>query len=335
MLGGLLQHHDPDLDVLLIGRGKHGEALQHRGEAILDGPWGTHRVPIRASSDVADIQGSDFVLLTVKSQATTEAACMARPFLGDSVVISIQNGINEARLSPHLNPARLVMGVTATNMAVREPGRVSLQLGGASLLGPSPDGKNRDAVGGACQLLQKTGLPVQIHADINGVRYNKLAINAVGYASCLSASNFISEALADGRWRHHVGRVILTECLDVFEAAGIQPRRISGTPGLRSLRSGLRCFDLPIAGSALEAVVRRRYDKKPILFSLYQDLKQGKKTEVDFVNGEIVRLAESVGREAPGNELVVQMVHELEAQTSAGFFERQEVIHRFKNSVRS
>lgn len=331
MIGGLIQHHEPDIEVVLIARGRHGEALQRQGGVLLEGPWGERHVSLRASSDIREMAGSQYVLLTVKSQGTCEAIQAAQPFLDGATVISIQNGINEPRLLPQVDSERLVMAVTATNMAVIEPGRVSLQLGGTTLLGPAPDGANESAVRGAFGLLRRSRLPVKRHSDIAGVRYNKLAINAIGYASCLSASNFISEALADRQWRRHVGREILEECLETFRRAGIQPRRISGTPSLDQLRRGLSAFDLPIFGAGLETAVRRVYDKKPIIFSLFQDLKQGKTTEVDYINGEIVRLAEKHGLEAPYNARVVQLVHELERAESPQFYTRQQVIERFQD----
>ena len=330
MFGGLIQHHDPSLDVVLIARGDHGNALRRQGGVVLEGPWGRRDVSLRVSSDVAELDGSQYVLLTVKSQATCDAIQSARPFLNGATVVSIQNGINEPRLVPHVDPERLVMAVTATNMAVLEPGRVSLQLGGTTLAGPRADGSNAQAVDGAVDLLRRSGLPVRSHPDIDGVRYNKLAINAIGYASCLSASNFISEALADRRWRRCVGRPILEECLETFRHAGIQPRRIAGTPSLTALRRVLGGFDLPVLGSVLESGARRIYEKKPILFSLYQDLKRGKATEVDHINGEIVRLAQRHGIAAPWNDQVTRMVHELERAESPAFYTHEQVVERFQ-----
>ena len=126
----------PDVEVLLVARGEHGRVIAERGTILLDGPWGTREVPIAASADPAAIAGSQFVLVTVKSQDTESAASAAAPHWGDATVVSIQNGINDHRLAPFVEPRRLVMGMTATNMALVEPGRVSLQLGGATIFGP-------------------------------------------------------------------------------------------------------------------------------------------------------------------------------------------------------
>jgi hypothetical protein len=78
---------------------------------------------------------------------------------------------------------------------------------------------------------------------------------------------------------------------------------------------------------------RRRFNRKPIVFSLRQDLAHGKPTEVEFVNGEIVRLSESVGGAAPLNSEIVRMVHELERRGAGSFFSRDEVIRRMERIV--
>ena len=123
------------------------------------------------------------------------------------------------------------MGMTATNMAILEPGSVSLQLDGSTVVGPASDGTNTAAAKRAAQLLRATGLHIDEHANVLGVQYNKLAINALGYASCLSASNFITEAICHGPWRTAIGLPIVEECSAVFDKAGIMLDKI---PGRRS-----------------------------------------------------------------------------------------------------
>lgn len=329
MLGGLIQRHEPKWNVTLIARGDHGRAIRERGTLGLNGIWGRCDVPIRVSEKIAEIAGSDFVLVTVKSQDLEAALSAAAPHLGNATVVSIQNGINDEILERYIEPHRLVMGMTATNMAILEPGSVSLQLDGATVVGPSPDGVNETAVRAGAELLRKTGLSVVEHPNGLGVRYNKLAINALGYASCISNSNLITEAVCFPPWRQAVGRPIVEECINIFKHAKIEMAKIPGRPAVGGLRRFLRMLDQPLLGPAVAAVARRIYNKKPIVFSLSQDLRRGKSTEVDHINGQIVRLAEQHGLTAPCNAMVVQLVHELEARDAPGFMSREEVIHRF------
>jgi 2-dehydropantoate 2-reductase len=331
MLGGLIKHHEPRAAVLLIVRGEHGREICRHGAVKLDGPWGGRRVPIDASFDVADIADSDFIVVTVKSQDTEQALQAAQPYLGRATVVSIQNGINDEAMGRYVRPERAVMGMTATNMAILEPGAVSLQLDGTTVVGPAPDGSNAEAAREAAALLRKTGLQIDEHPNVLGVRYNKLAINAMGYASCLSASNFITEAVCFRPWRQSVGLPLVEECFAAFLQAGITLAKIPGRPDVARLRRFLRMLDVPLVGSAVGLAARRIYNKKPIVFSLYQDLRRGRTTEVDFINGQVVRLAQRHGGAAPRHALVADMVHELEQRNDACFFAREEVIERFKN----
>jgi ketopantoate reductase len=122
----------------------------------------------------------------------------------------------------------------------------------------------------------------------------KLALNALGYTSCLSASNFITEALANCPWREAVGLPLVDECRRVFEHARIELARIPGVPSLPRLERFIQ-----------------------FIFLLPQDLQRRKATEVDYTNGEIVRLAATVNIRAPMNAEVVRMVHELEERRDA------------------
>ena len=330
MLGGLLQQRASQIDVVLVTRGEHGRTIRDRGAVRLDGPWGSSTVPIKATGSAADVAGSDFVLVTVKSQDIESALAAAKPYLGGAVVVSIQNGINDDALAQYIAPERLVMGMTATNMAILEPGAVSLQLDGATVLGPSPDGANAVAAHAAADLLRQTGLQVDEHPNVLGVRYNKLAINALGYASCLSGSNFITEAVCHRPWRRAVGLPLVQECLAIFQRAGIALAKIPGRPDVKGLAKFPRLLDTPVLGGIVAAGARQFYDKKPIVFSLYQDLLRGKPTEVDYINGRVLQLANRHGMPAACNALVVELVHELELRGAASFFSREEVIQRFQ-----
>lgn len=328
MLGGLIRHHDPHSDVLLVSRGEHGRAIRDQGHVRLEGPWGVRKTPVATSANVADIAGSDFVLLTVKSHDTESAISTGAPYLGNATLISIQNGINDDTLARHVDPARTVMGMTATNMATLQPGVVSMQLDGVTVVGPHPTGVNAAATRRAAELLRKTGLKIEEHPNVLGVRYNKLALNVVGYASCLSQSNFITEAVCHGPWRRQVGLPLVEECIRTFDRAGVTLARISGRPDIHGFRKFLLRLNSPLTGPVIGVAARLLYNRKPIIFSLYQDLLHGKKTEVEHINGQIVRVAGEHGAEAPYNAAVVQLCHALE-QRGGAFFTREEVIRRF------
>jgi 2-dehydropantoate 2-reductase len=127
---------------------------------------------------------------------------------------------------------------------------------------------------------------------------------------------------------------IIAECRRVFARAGIPLRTIPGVPSLRRIGRLTRMMSWPAIGRGICFGARRKFDRKPIVFSLQQDLKRGKPTEVEHINGEIVRLAATVELSAPMNAEVVRMVHELEHRGAGSFFSREEVIRRFERVLR-
>jgi 2-dehydropantoate 2-reductase len=331
MFAALLKYHAPELDVLVVVRGTHGEAVAETGAVEILGPWGTRQVPVAWSFDPQDVAGSDIVLVTVKSQATAEALEQAGAALGDAVVVSIQNGINDAHYEEVVPPDRLVMGMTTTNMAIRKPGQVSMQLDGCTLFGPPVGARGSGHVDRVVRLLERIGEPgltFASHPNILGIRYNKLTINALGYASCLSASNFVTEALFHRAWREEVGRAIIHESKQILSATGVELAKIPGRSDLSRIENLMLALNLPILGKMVRQAIRGRFERSPIVFSLYQDLERGKPTEVDHINGQIVRLAESANLAAPVNAEIVRMTRELEQRPAGTFFDRQDVIDR-------
>lgn len=334
LLGGLLKFHEPEIDVLLIGRGAHGAALRERGKLKLLGRWGTREVSVCFSDNVADAAGSDVILFTVKSHATEATIRALAPHIGNATLVSVQNGINGRLLAPHVPAAHLVIGMYAGNVAVIEPGVVSVQLDGIILLGPPQRGPLTAAVRQATALLERTGLRVHALGNTLGAQYNKLAVNALGYASAMSRSNFVTEALLCRPWRRRLAWPILGECLRVFGKAGVRLAGVPGVPDIGSFRFLLLLFSVPIVGDIGGWIMRFFFNRKPILFSLQLDLERRKPTEINFINGEVARLAREVGLEAPHNSRVVELVHELEKRGDGTFFTRDEVLDRFQD-VRS
>jgi len=331
MLGGLIKRHAPDLDVVLIARGEHGDAMRSQGGVQLQGRWGVVHVPLHVTDDVQALAGSDYVLLTVKAYSTEEAIRTAAEQIGGATVISIQNGVNQPILSRYLPPARLMMGMTATNVAVSAPGTVTMQRNDATVIGPGFADGSREATNAAANLLRQSRLKIVTDPNVVGSQYNKLIFNTLGAASSLSASDFLGDAVLHRAWRREVAIPLQRESLDVLIRSGIRLSRIPGAPDVYRFRRLLHALNWPVLGRTTEFAVRRFFNRKPIRFSLAIDLVRGKRTEVDFINGEIVRLAEDHGLGAPMNAKVVELVHALERR--GGFFTRDEVIASLKSAM--
>ncbi len=330
MVGGLLKHRAPEVDVRLLARGAHGEAMQGQGGVHLQGPWGTVHVALPVTTHPAELRGADFVILTVKSQATEGAIRSVSQHLNGAVLISLQNGINQHVLAEYVPADKLVMGLTTTIIAIHDPGSVVLVRNGPTFLGPSTSNASMHSAQMAAALLKPTGLPIVLQPDILGAQYNKLVFNALGTAAALSASDFLTEAILHRPWRDAVGIPLHRESLEVLDRTDTRIRRLPSGADVYRMGRLLRTLNRPVIGPLTSMVARRITGRRPFRFSVHRDLSQGKSTEVDYINGELVRLAKKSGMPAPLNEKIVEWVHKIEQ--CGKFYSREEVIAIFQQA---
>ncbi|TWT93606.1 ketopantoate reductase family protein [Neorhodopirellula pilleata] len=330
MFGGLIKHHQPETEVVLIARGDHGREMQQRGIVSLRGSWGQRDVPITASSDPAAVAGSDLILFTVKTQDTVATATQFADWIGDAIVVSLQNGINQHLLAPIVREENLLVGMTATNMSIDQPGVVTCNRSGVSVIGPASKRVTGATLDLANRTLAASQLPIEISDRILGAQYNKLLLNTMGYASVLSATDFLREGILDRDWRNQVALPILDEGLRVLAAANRSIERVGGMSDVFRFRRMLRTFNLPGFQVLVRNVLRGPLRLPSLKYSVYQDLMRNRPTEIDYVNGEVVRLANECHIDAPLNAEVVRLVHELESVDDVTFFSRREITERFR-----
>ncbi len=325
MIGGLIAAHDPSVELRLWARGEHARQMRTQGGVTLLGPWGTKHAAARVCEDPKDLRGSDLVLLTVKSQDTAATLEAAAGEFGAAPVVSLQNGINQHVMERYLQPQQLLVGMTATNMAIPKPGTVSLQRDGITVVGSVADPSPTAMIERVIALLRLSTLKMQSQRNIIGVQYNKVAMNTIGYTSVLSRSHFLRDCILDRQWRQQIAEPMLDECFATYKAAGIHLETVPGPSDVRRFRRLLHQLDRPCLGVLYGWGVRHAARQR-IVYSVEQDLMRGRPTEIDYVNGQIVRLAAEHGCEAPLNKKVVDLVHQLESEPSPTFLSRERVI---------
>jgi 2-dehydropantoate 2-reductase len=337
MIAGLIRKNDPTIDLWLLARGEHADQMRSRGKMELRGKWGSCLVDVNVCRSIADIADSDLILLTAKSAATEELMQQAAPYIGNSTVVSLQNGINQRTLRQFVDPKQFLVGITATNMSINSPGVIVLHLAGPTILGPPQFESGSGEINFTHQcldVLRKSGLPFLVHTPIWEVQFNKISVNSLGYTSALSRSNFPTQCLLKTDWRHTIAIPMLEESAAILKAAHVNVAHVPGPSDVLRLRKALRLLDMPVVRTPISWLIKRRATPR-LIYSVEQDLERGRPTEIDFVNGEIVRLAEQHGVSAPLHQLSVDIAHELEHRSGNRFLERDEVIRRFSTLVKS
>lgn len=271
-------------DVVLIGRPRHVQSINRDG-LLLETASFTERVQLTACTDGNGAKDADIVLCCVKTSDTAQAASEMAPFLKPgAVIVSLQNGIENpellrAQLRQEVIPAAVYV---ATEMA--GDGHVRHHGAGQLVIGQSLRSSE------VANMFVSARIPVEISDNIEGVLWTKLIINCAYNA--LSAIT----ALPYGKLVQHAGveqvlRDVVDECLAVAARAGVTP-----------------------VGDVWEGVQRIPKIMANQTSSTAQDLKRGRRSEIDHLNGCIVRKGEALGIATPVNRLLHALVKILESR---------------------
>ena len=201
-------------EVVLIGRPSHVESIQKQG-LLLETLAFTERVAASAGSDPALVHDAALVLCCVKSNDTAAAATAMAPFLsGDAVVLSLQNGVDNAQQLSTLLGREVFPAVVYVAAEMAGAGHVRHHGRGELLIGPSPHAER------LVTLFATAGVSVQISDNVSGALWTKLIINCV--INALSAITRLPYGpLAKIPGMETVMRDVLAECQAVAKADGI------------------------------------------------------------------------------------------------------------------
>ncbi|MGQ5701558.1 2-dehydropantoate 2-reductase [Sandaracinobacteroides sp. A072] len=303
-LGGLLAR---SADVTLIGREAMLAPLAD-GLRVTDAEGMDVSVPASAltcTPSPEGLAGADLVLVTVKSMATPEAAAaIARHAPADALIISLQNGVSNADVLRSALPAhRVLAGMVPFNVAQRGPAHFHRGTGGGLVVEDSA------VLAPFEPLFEATGVPIAKSSDIVSIQWGKLLINLNNAINALSGISLANE-LRQRDYRR-VWAMQMEEGLKLLKAAGIEPADAIAIP-VKLMPQILRLPDrLYRYVSALSGGGKVRVDPHA-RSSMADDLARGRITEIDYLQGELVRLAQRLNRKAPANARMVELVRAAE-----------------------
>lgn len=271
--------------VVLIARPQHVQAIQQDG-LHMDTKSFDERVRLAASSEARAVQGAKLVLFCVKSTDTALAGAQMLPYLApEALVLTLQNGVDNAdrlrKVLPRHEVAAAVVYV-ATEMA--GPGHLKHHGRGELVIEPS---SASDAV---AQALIAAGVPTEVSGNVRGALWAKLILNCA-YNAVSAIAQLPYGKTVEGVGIRDVMRDVVAECLAVAKAEGV------------TLPEG-----------ALTAVDRLAASMPTQYASTAQDLARGKRTEIDFLNGLIVRRGEALGIATPANRVLWALVKLMETK---------------------
>ena len=289
--------------VTFIGRPRLAAEVRQHGLRLTDWLGADLRVApddVRFDTTPDVARKADLVMVTVKSAATAEVGGdLARLLKPGAVVVSFQNGIHNAEVLRELNPGATVLtGMVEFNVLNRGAGAFHHGTEGGL------DVQAHPALAPFLPAFAAAGLPLRQHGDMAGVMWAKLQLNLNNAINALAGVP-LKEELSQRAFRRCIA-LAQRELLSLLEAAGIEPARIKlpprWLPALLDVPDGV--FRV-LAGKmlAIDPLARS---------SMWEDLQAGRATEIDYLNGEVVRLAASLNRTAPVNGRLVALVLEAE-----------------------
>lgn len=293
-------------EVGFVGRPGIGEELRQHGLTLThyDGrDWRVAPEAIVFSTGPDAAANAGLVLVTVKSGATAQAAAeLAGVVQPSAVVISFQNGIGNADTLRAALPGRAVLaGMVPFNVVRRGPGAFHQASEG------EPEVEDAAALAPFFADFTKAGFALRRHRDMPPVQWAKLLLNLNNAVNALSGLPLQQElALRDYR---RCLALAQAEALVLLRQAGIAPARLTPLPA-SWIPTLLRLPDALFARLA-----RKMLAIDPLArSSMADDLAAGRPTEVDWINGEVVRLAQRLGRQASVNERLVSLIKAAEVE---------------------
>ncbi|GAA0958413.1 2-dehydropantoate 2-reductase [Kribbella koreensis] len=290
-------------DVVFVGRQRLADEVAEHGLHLTDYLGADLVVPaVRYETTPAAAAEADLVLVTVKSAGTADAADeLASVLEPGATVVSFQNGIRNGEVLHERLPEQTVLtGMVPFNVLNRGSG--SFHQGTQGKL----DVQKHAALEPYVDAFARAGLPLTQHDEILPVQWAKLLLNLNNPVNALSDLPLRDE-LAQRAYRRSFAAA-QTETLALLKAAGITPAKVTAVPAHR----------LPALLSLPDFLFKRLAGKMLAIdpharTSMWEDLQAGRRTEIDYLNGEVVRLAESLGRQAPINSKLIDLIRQAEA----------------------
>ncbi|WP_347555307.1 ketopantoate reductase family protein [Robbsia sp. KACC 23696] len=290
-------------DVVLIGRPQHVDVINAQGLRFQTARF-DESIALRASTETAAIADAELVLFCVKSMDTESTARAMQPFLKDgALILSLQNGVENADvlravLHPHVQ----------SDSAAPDAGRASVAVAAAVVYVAAAMGDNGHVVhhgrgelviepsatsSAVAEAMIAAGVPTEVSANVKAALWTKLIINCA-YNALSAITQLPYGLLYAGAGVVETMRAVVGECLAVAHADGIRLTR--------DLYADVALIAETMPGQRS---------------STAQDLARGKLTEIDHLNGLIVRKGAAHGIETPVNRTLHALVKLIEAKPHA------------------
>lgn len=257
----------------------------------IEGAGGNYKVKINVASDVKEVGDAEAIFICTKSYDTECTLKGIKDLLSDNTyVISLQNGLGNLQLiSEYVDSDKIIGGITSQEAVSAGDGCVRHAIKGETIIGQD-NGKVLGGIREISAVLNKANFPAKITKDINSVIWSQLIIN-VGINALGAVTRLKNGALVKNEYTREIMRRAVSEAVKVAKRKRVK-----------------LIYDDSI--QKVESVCRITADS---LSSMLQDIINKRQTEVDFINGAIIRQAKSLNINTPTNEMLTELVKTIES----------------------
>ena len=257
----------------------------------------------------------DVIFLMTKQKSNREILEFLLPYLHEnSVVCTTQNGLPEASVSAVVGAKRTYGGVASFGATFVGGGKVQLtsKFEGMRMQvsGYQNDNEQIDLL---VKILAYAGRAIENEAfaqkteNLQGARWSKLAINSAFSGLSVVTGRTFGE-IAKKRKSRKIALGILRECMDVANALGVQLESMQGHD-MQKMLGGRGFFKTKLALFLLPIAMKKH---KNLISGMYKDVENGRKCEIDFIDGAVCKAGKEIGVETPLCDTVVEIVHGIE-----------------------
>ncbi len=306
-------------EVSLVGHKISVKAIEEKGLHI-SGIRGNFDIKIQAQDRLSC--RPDLIILATKTQDIEIALKENKKLIQNALILTTQNGIQaEDIVAKYIPPDKIISSIVMFGVTYLEPAKIVHNFEGSWIIGRIFD-KNDETVIGISQILDKI-FPTLVSEDIRGMKYLKIFVNANNAIPAILGIS-MQEAFSDIQISC-ISIAIWKEGLLAVNRAGI---KLVSLPDF-SLERLTKLTALPTLPAAkIFSSIMTGLSKEPLFGSILQSIKRGRTSEIDYINGEFVRIAEKNNIRAALNERLVQMVHEVEKANK--FFSKQDLVNNTK-----
>jgi len=288
LFGALLTESGEDVWLYDIWE-EHVKAINEKGLGI-EREGKVRKVTVNATTDKRKIGKTDLAIIFVKSNQTGDAARTASELTGNNgFILTLQNGMGNADIIGEIiDPDRIIAGTTSHGATMLRPGSIRHAGTGPTLIGMWSD-IQKTGIQKIADVFNKAGIITETVDDVRSVIWAKLLVN-VGINAITALTGIKNGRILDLSVTKELSRVAVKEAIEVAKAQGVK-----------------------VADNTIEHIFQVAVATSANRSSMGQDVDNKRQTEINAINGAVVKEAQKLGVKVPVNQTLTALVETLQA----------------------